>query len=154
MVASPELGRRVLEKTLGPEAIEDAVDTVAHYAAGSGAAESVLGLLRSRHATEYTYRRLRQTRDVEERRGYAHALRCCADGSALGWLDELWSDEDESVQVLAAKMLEGLINARVVDPEAVEGALERGSGHNHPAVRENVGFARIAFDRVFGSGES
>lgn len=154
MSASPNLGRRVLDRMLGREAIEDAVETVACYAEGSGVAESMLGVLRSRHATEYCYRKLREARGADERRGYAHALRCCADGIALGWLDALWSDEDAGVQVLAAKMLEGLIYSGVVDQDEMESALERGSRHSDPVVRENVGFARIAFDRVFGPGES
>jgi len=150
MSAGPNLARTVLERLLGNAALEDAVETAAQLGQGAGAAESVLGLLRSRHATEYCYRRFAEAQRAEERVGYAHALRCCAHGVALGWLDRLWADEDEQVQVLAAKMLEGMINAGAIEPDEASEALERGSRHASPNVREYVGYARAAFDRVFG----
>ncbi len=67
-------------------------------------------------------------------------------------MDSLWSHEDPTVQVLAAKMLEGMIDARVVEQDEAAQALEQGSRHSSPEVREYVGYARWAFERVFGDG--
>jgi hypothetical protein len=151
MVVSPDSGRRVLEVVLGNELLEEAVELVADYRVGSSAAESLLGVVRSRHATEYCYRRRDAECDPEKRRGFAHALRCCAHSIALSWIDSLWTDPDENVEILASKMLEGMINANAVDEEQVQFALLSGSTHHSPAVREYVGYAQAAFDRRFGS---
>jgi hypothetical protein len=149
-VSDRNVGRSSFELILGDEALEDAVEIVAHFGPGSGAAQSVLALIRSRHATEYCYRRLREATDRMERLGYASALRSIAHEIALSWLDDLWADADEALQILAAKMLEGIIGAGVGDWDLMQDAIERGLRHPNPDVRQYVGYAQGAFSAEFG----
>lgn len=149
MSSSLRLGSRVAEALLGDDLLQDAVEVAARYAPGMGAAESLLTLLRSHRAADYCYERFRSETDPERRRGYADVLRNAAGESGLPWVEEFWADADESVQVLGAKMLEGLVNQRLVEPDEAEPILRAGEQHENPSVREFTGFARVAFERVF-----
>lgn len=142
------IGRRALENLLGERAIENAVETAARYRPGFGVAESVLSVLRCEHATNYCYRRFREETDEFLRQSYISVLRCCATDTALAWLKSLLEDEDEVVQVLAAKMLERLIvQGSEAEDDEIRAAIELGARHANPVVREQVQFAQDAFDR-------
>lgn len=124
MAAGPRLGTRVLERLLGKDLLCDAVETAAAFGPGSGTAEGVLAALRSPWAAEYCHQKFVAENDRNRRIGYASVLRSCAAEGGTSWVEEFFQDADDEVQILGAKMLEGLINCGLVDWDCVEGVFD------------------------------
>jgi hypothetical protein len=130
-----EFAQNAISEIMGSEAITGAVEHYITYISGSELARSVLVLLRPKIAMDYCMKIYREDADPERRHASIELLRNVADRRAFGWVPELLSDPDPTIQSWGASMVDQLLFAGFIESEDCGDLLETMKAHPNPAVR-------------------
>ena len=135
-ISSTRHAQDALEVILGKEFIHQAVDYYVSAQPGSELARSVLWRLKSWTAMQRCHEIYEAESEPNEKASAIELLRVCSDHRVLPWISRYLTDEDESIQLWGAGVVDQLIWSELVEPDDCQSLLAKMKTHSNENVRE------------------
>ncbi|MBN2532077.1 MAG: hypothetical protein JXB88_04250 [Spirochaetales bacterium] len=135
-IYSSEHAKRALELIIGEEAIVSAVDYYIDLKQHSELARLVLSIITPISAMNRCYQIYINDDNIERKRTAIELLRIISDKSVLKWVHEFLKNNDESIQIWGAGIVDYLIFRNIVDIDECKSELETMKQHKNEHVRE------------------
>jgi hypothetical protein len=133
-----DLANQAMERALGAEFFEQAVEHYVSCQTGFELARSVLMRLQPWSGMKHCYKIFKHSNSLEDRRSAVELLRVVADQKVLGWIPEFFADPDPSIQAWGMGVIDQLLFRGLVDESDVQSLLESALNHDNFYIREQA----------------